>query len=67
MGKKRPRLLQFRHDSQISNEGDVLWPAVIKTLEVQTVPQPGLDEFLADLAVSLWSLKQADSSSTRTA
>ena len=67
MKKTRPRLLQFRHDAPAPGEGEILWAAVLKILEVQAAPQPGLDEFLADLAVSLWSLNQADSSSTQTA
>ncbi|HLY75965.1 MAG TPA: hypothetical protein VKU80_17740 [Planctomycetota bacterium] len=67
MKKKRARLLQFRHHAPSVAEGGIDWPAVLKTLEVQAQPQAGLEDFLADVAVSLWSLKQNDSQSALSA
>jgi hypothetical protein len=67
MRKKRARLLQFSHHAPSVAEGGIDWPAALRTLEVQAQPQAGLKEFLADVAVSLWSLKQNDSQSARSA
>ena len=67
MRKKSARLLQFRHHAPSVADGGIDWAAVLKTLVVQAQPQAGLEEFLADVAVSLWSLKQNDSQSARSA
>lgn len=67
MKKKRARLLQFRHHPPAVADGGIDWPMLLKTLEVHAQPQAGLEEFLADVAVSLWTLKQNDSRSAQSA
>jgi hypothetical protein len=67
MKKKHARLLQFRHHPPAVADGGIDWPAVLKTLEAKAQPQADLDEFLAEVAVSLWSLKQDDSKSAQSA